>query len=193
MVKSSLRVKYKDQITKLNESERKAQSLGISQKLESFLKGQNGLWTLYCPLSDEPNLLSLLDSCSHIEWAFPRVESQTEMTFRKVESRDQMVTTSWGLEEPHPSTSQVIPTGKITGCIVPGLAFDQDGLRLGRGGGYYDRFLGQYSGLRIGVTFNEGLAKEPLPKEGHDELMNIIVSPRNWIEVNVKKEVKNGI
>lgn len=186
-------MKFKDQITKLNESERKAQSLDISQQIESFLKKQKGIWTLYCPLVDEPNLLSLLDSCQHIEWVFPKVESQTEMTFRKVESCEQMITTSWGLEEPDPEKSPIIPVTQITGCIVPGIAFDRQGVRLGRGGGYYDRFLGRCSGLRIGVAFNEGLTSEPLPSEGHDELMNIIVSPRDWIEVNVKEEVRNGI
>ena len=191
-MKSSLRVKFKERITSLSDKERRQQSEIITQKLAEYLNDQRGWWTLYCPLIDEPNLLALLDLCPHIQWAFPRVESPTEMSFRKVESREQMVTSSWGLDEPHPEQSSQIPLAKIAGCIIPGLAFDKHGTRLGRGGGYYDRFLPSCHGVKVGVTFNEGFATDSLPKESHDQIMNIIVSPKDWIEIKVNKEVKDG-
>ncbi|MCJ8277833.1 MAG: hypothetical protein HRT44_09270, partial [Bdellovibrionales bacterium] len=70
---------------------------------------------------------------------------------------------------------------------------DVQGTRLGRGGGYYDRFLAQYGGIKIGVVFNEGLTTDLLPREDHDQLMDIVATPSQWVEVNLKEEVQNGI
>ncbi len=55
-------------------------------------------------------------------------------------------------------------------CIlVPGLAFDVSGIRLGRGGGHYDKLLAKYNrAYTIGILFQEQLSLVPLPKESHD-------------------------
>lgn len=60
--------------------------------------------------------------------------------------------------------------------LVPGVAFTRDGLRLGQGGGYYDRFLAEYPGLwAIGLAFTEQVA-ESLPCEAHDiHLRQVVV------------------
>ena len=53
-------------------------------------------------------------------------------------------------------------------CIVPGLAFTRDGKRLGKGGGYYDRYLAAHPGLRtMGLTYR-CLLQERIPCEAHD-------------------------
>lgn len=56
-------------------------------------------------------------------------------------------------------------------CIlVPGLAFDKRGFRLGRGGGHYDKLLAKYENVyTIGVCFNEQIANRDLPIEPHDK------------------------
>ncbi len=61
-------------------------------------------------------------------------------------------------------------------ALVPCLAFTADGRRLGRGGGYYDRFLAQHEGPKIGLAFDEQLA-EDLPAETHDVSLDAIVTP----------------
>jgi len=55
-------------------------------------------------------------------------------------------------------------------CIlIPGLAFDTTGIRLGRGGGHYDKLLAKYAkAYTIGILFQEQLSKALLPKESHD-------------------------
>jgi 5-formyltetrahydrofolate cyclo-ligase len=64
--------------------------------------------------------------------------------------------------------------------VVPGLAFDPSGGRLGRGAGYYDRLLTKFQGVRIGVCFTE-LLVERVPCEDHDIRMDFVVTPEGII------------
>ncbi|TVQ78748.1 MAG: 5-formyltetrahydrofolate cyclo-ligase [Phycisphaeraceae bacterium] len=65
--------------------------------------------------------------------------------------------------------------GSIDLVLVPGLAFDRAGVRLGRGAGFYDRFLRDCAGLRLGVAFGEQVA-EAVPRQPHDELVHAIAT-----------------
>lgn len=190
--KDSLRSHYKRKLHELNNLEKIEQSQKIVSRLREFLKSQRGVWSLFSPLNDEPNLLELYDQCPHLTWVFPKVQSKTEMQFFAIDSKDELVASSWGMGEPPPKQQSFVDKQGIQGFLVPGIAFDMRGNRLGRGGGYYDRFLQHFKGLKLGVTFNEGLTKETLPRKSHDQQMNIVVSPENWIEVE-ESEVNNGI
>jgi len=68
-------------------------------------------------------------------------------------------------------------------ALVPGLAFDAQGGRLGRGGGYYDRFLAETPCQRVALGFNWQLSPHPLPMEEHDARMHRIVLPSGVVEV----------
>ncbi len=68
--------------------------------------------------------------------------------------------------------------GTILG-IIPGAAFTVEGHRLGRGGGYYDRFLALHPGIfRIGICFSLQLVSQ-LPMEGHDEPLDAVCTELN--------------
>lgn len=190
MEKSTLRVRFKQQIEQIGLENRRAQSYALSQKLRSFLQNKSGIWSLFSPLNDEPNLLNLMEDCPHIQWVFPRVEQGSQMSFCAVKNKDQMIASSWGIKEPPCGEQERVESEQIQGCVVPGIAYDRKGVRLGRGGGFYDRFLVKFKGLKLGVTFEEGLTKEALPRESHDQVMDIVVSPTNWIEVS-RNEVRN--
>lgn len=190
--KVDLRLNFKRRIESLSKSDKLLQSLKIVEKLADYLRSQNGCWALYSPLSDEPNLLSLIEQAQHIEWVFPKVVSKTEMKFYPVRNLDELRMGAWGIQEPSDNVNHWVEKDLITGCMIPGLSFDDQGLRLGRGGGFYDRYLENYKGLKLGVTFNQGFSEEALPRESHDQRMNIVVSPEKWIDLN-KSEVRNGI
>lgn len=59
--------------------------------------------------------------------------------------------------------------------LVPGLGFTAQGARLGQGGGYYDRFLAQFPGIRIGLAFEPQLL-DTLPEEEFDQRMDCVVT-----------------
>jgi 5-formyltetrahydrofolate cyclo-ligase len=64
--------------------------------------------------------------------------------------------------------------------LVPGVAFDPHGRRLGRGKGYYDQLLAGLRGVMCGVAFDQQIARE-VPVSPHDVRMNCILTPTRWI------------
>ncbi|MCL2371098.1 MAG: 5-formyltetrahydrofolate cyclo-ligase [Firmicutes bacterium] len=81
------------------------------------------------------------------------------------------------------STAKAIAQ-KFDVLIVPLVATDNSKNRLGRGGGYYDKFLANYqkpSFATIGLAFDEQVLSEPIPIEPHDRSLNIIITPTRTI------------
>jgi 5-formyltetrahydrofolate cyclo-ligase len=94
---------------------------------------------------------------------------------------DQLVAAEWGdglrrgafsVWEP---TGSVVHPAEIDVVVVPGLAFTNDGRRLGRGGGHYDRLLATVACPTFGVCFAEQLCDE-LPVEPHDVRVGAVLS-----------------
>jgi 5-formyltetrahydrofolate cyclo-ligase len=65
--------------------------------------------------------------------------------------------------------------------IVPGVAFDLAGRRIGRGGGFYDRLLPQYRAVRAGICF-DFQCLETIPAEEHDIQMDLLVTERQILK-----------
>lgn len=88
---------------------------------------------------------------------------------------DDLVETSLGIREPLAGVP--IPVGLIDLVIVPGLGFDARGNRLGRGRGFYDRFLAhpEFRGVKCGIAFEEQLCPE-IPSDPLDVRVDMIVT-----------------
>jgi 5-formyltetrahydrofolate cyclo-ligase len=95
-----------------------------------------------------------------------------------------------GMRMPRPDSPELSP-GEIDVVVVPGVAFDRAGGRLGRGMGYYDRFLaglereGGGRPRRVAIVFDGQVlaAGESVPMEAHDERVDVIVTPTEVIAV----------
>ena len=77
----------------------------------------------------------------------------------------------------------VIPPASLDVIVVPGVAFDRSGARLGRGGGYYDGFLAGLPGsrpVRVALAFDAQIV-EGVPMEAHDQRVHVIVTPTEVI------------
>ncbi len=84
------------------------------------------------------------------------VDGTRDILFYQIHSLSQLSSRTFGVLEPNPQTSRLIENFKDSICILPGLAFDMAGFRLGYGGGYYDRFLSQkYTGTTVGISYSE--------------------------------------
>jgi 5-formyltetrahydrofolate cyclo-ligase len=90
---------------------------------------------------------------------------------------------SWGIWEPDPETAEKIDLNDCVGVLVPGVAFDRAGHRLGYGKGFYDRALATFRGLKVGVGFSMQVTSETLPFDATDILMDLIVTDREIIRI----------
>lgn len=130
---------------------------------------------LYCALSDEPATERVFGSwASSKRLVIPRVEGDS-MRFFDYDAAA-LVRGAFGIAEPGPAAREC-PPGQIDLIVVPGTAFTADGARMGRGRGYYDRYLAQpgFRGVKVGVCFAHQLVGE-LDTEPHDVLMDRVVS-----------------
>ena len=105
----------------------------------------------------------------------PRCEASDIMTARQVDSPSQLAPGAYGVMEPSEACEVVSPQ-EIDLILVPGVAFDRRGGRLGQGGGYYDRFLAETPALRVGICHDFALL-ERVPTQAHDRFMDCIITP----------------
>jgi 5-formyltetrahydrofolate cyclo-ligase len=87
----------------------------------------------------------------------------------------------FGMAEPA-SDSPVIAPEEIELTLVPGLAFDRLGFRLGYGGGYFDRFLKNFNGVSAGIVFHD-LLFEKIPHSVHDIPMHWIITEQEIFSI----------
>jgi 5-formyltetrahydrofolate cyclo-ligase len=146
----------------------------------------------YLPLPDEVDLFGAF------EWAWaagktvtlPRYvpESQNYCAALANRSIRAATTGAFGVVEPSPD-SPAIPLNRLDFVLVPGLAFDRSGMRLGRGKGFYDRLLAE---VNIGTCIKCGVALDvqlvdSLPADTHDIAMNFILTPTRWLSPTAEK------
>jgi 5-formyltetrahydrofolate cyclo-ligase len=91
-----------------------------------------------------------------------------------------MIPAKFGILEPG-SHCPEFAANHLDFALVPGVAFDALGARLGRGRGFYDRLLAQVTGMKCGIAFDEQIFPH-LPTAPHDVRMNFVVTPTRWID-----------
>ncbi|NIP13755.1 MAG: 5-formyltetrahydrofolate cyclo-ligase [Pseudomonadales bacterium] len=115
--------------------------------------------------------------------ALPVVSTGERMAFYRYTSAASMLVNRYGIAEPGPGSAFV--NGRSLDLIlVPLVAFDEYGVRLGMGAGYYDRFLGALpAGLRprvVGIAHEVQRSGDPLPFQDWDIPLDSIVTERGW-------------
>jgi len=131
----------------------------------------------YYPMAAEFDLMSLIISNPDKQWVLPRPIGKGIMLLFEVYNLHDLVTsTQYRILVP-PATNTLIKPEQLDLVIIPGLAFDKNNYRLGRGAGYYDRLLEKLKKdcVSLGVVAEELLLGE-LPVEQHDKKMTKILS-----------------
>jgi 5-formyltetrahydrofolate cyclo-ligase len=126
-----------------------------------------GTVSAFLAMPDEVDVSPLFTRLAGWRWILPRVEEDRTLTFRDRDVPREMH--RLGMKQPS-EEGPVIPIHEIDVVLVPGLAFDRSGARLGRGGGYYDRILAQRraDALAVGVTVLERVL-DSVPTDAHDQ------------------------
>jgi 5-formyltetrahydrofolate cyclo-ligase len=175
--KKSLRRECRKNLKAMNQHDREALSFKIAKRLFDLLKQLNcSSLGVYSPMSDEVIWHQGLgpEQLNQKRWLYP-ASCDTGMAFYHAhESELVRRRGDFGVDIPVPP--QGLNAEVPEALIIPALAFDQQGFRLGRGGGFYDRYLDKYQGLTIGVCFDDLLLSENLPNEKHDQKVSTIVT-----------------
>lgn len=109
------------------------------------------------------------------EVVVPKCEvKQRAMQFYAIETFAQTERAYKNILEPIPELCEPVAKTQIDVVIVPGVVYDNKGYRIGFGGGYYDRYLADFTGKKIALAFDEQLI-ETVPRESHDLPVHIIV------------------
>nr|WP_314601266.1 5-formyltetrahydrofolate cyclo-ligase [uncultured Porphyromonas sp.] len=133
---------------------------------------------LYSALPDEPSLEALIKGTSDKELFLPRVlDGETMAFYPFVGSHALEQSGSFGIWEPKREEAEPVDPRSLDLIIIPALAYDASGYRLGRGKGYYDRYLATTPAHRLGVTF--GLRRiEALPYDPWDLPVEEVLYPQ---------------
>jgi 5-formyltetrahydrofolate cyclo-ligase len=158
--------------------------------LACALLRQQKIWTdaksvmFYSPLIDELDLSPLINEglAAGKTVALPKfVEATQSYIPFKISNTDRdCAAGKFGIIEPG-ATCAEYPANHLDLIMVPGVAFDATGHRLGRGQGHYDRLLANVAGIKCGVAFDEQLVQR-IPAEAHDIRMNCVLTPTRFIE-----------
>lgn len=177
MVKRLLRAELKSLRDSIPEADRAASSAKLLELIRSLPEYKAARCVLlYYPIGSEPDFLPLAEAAATDGkgLAFPVVIGK-DMAFCAVEGTDGFHTGSMGIPEPDTAECVIVSDFADTLCVVPALAADRNGNRIGYGGGYYDRFLERYPGVSVCAVFSR-LFFDELPAEVQDVPVDIIVS-----------------
>lgn len=115
------------------------------------------------------------------EVAFPVSDPKEHtMVFRTVPSLAELKAGAYGIPEP-PCCFPSVQDFAESLCLVPALSFTKDGLRLGYGGGFYDRFLSDFDGCSVGLTY-EALFSRSLPCLATDRRVQLILTEKGEVQ-----------
>jgi 5-formyltetrahydrofolate cyclo-ligase len=184
-LKHQLRLQYKAIRKELGDDTRQRASQAICAHLAAWdvFRSADVILT-YMPIRTEVDLRSLWAGFPEKGWLLPRIIPEEDhcMVFHPYDP-DNLIQHSFGMAEPAPYLPQISP-GEIQLVLVPGLAFDRSGWRLGYGGGYFDRFLKDFGGVSIGVVYQD-LLLDSLPHGEHDVPMQWLVTEGGLIHIGV--------
>ncbi len=132
---------------------------------------------LYLSFGSEVDTIPLFEELlgRGIRVSVPRCHRSTkEMEAVEITDLSQVKPGSYDILEPDPDLTPLSPS-EIDVVVVPALAFDKEGFRLGYGGGYYDRFLADFTGTTIGLAFSDCIT-ERLPGEEFDRPVDVVLT-----------------
>lgn len=144
-----------------------------------FESSPSAVWFVYVSTDNEAATHRLIKALLHRGQpvAVPCTDSESNMIARSIDSFDELKPGRFGILAPEAGGPEVEPDL----CVLPCVAVTESGDRLGRGGGYYDRYLAGHPGMTtIALAFDEQVVGA-IEAEPHDQRVDYIVTPSRTI------------
>jgi len=189
-MKSRLRKEIKEKLNKQNDTQRLRKSRLIKEKLFEFAEFKRAKCVMFYIATDkEVETDFMIAEAQRIgkkivvptilkgEENLPEGRQQRIIASLLEDSEKELTPGPYGILQPQSKYIREMPGEKIDLVVVPGLAFDKSGRRLGRGGGYYDKFLASLplETPRVGLAFDFQLI-EDIPSLSHDIPVTRVIS-----------------
>lgn len=178
MSKQKLRTRFYEMREGLKNEQRHKMDIEIESRLLcSSEYTQADMILTYVSIGSEPDTLGLISAAfaNGKKLAVPKCVEGNNLDFYFIKSTDDLIKGKYGLLEPDVNKCKKATPTEQSLCIVPALSFDAKGFRLGKGGGYYDRFLKSFKGKSAGFCYNSFLTLS-LPADSNDMPVDIIVT-----------------
>ncbi len=167
----------------LTDTQRAQLDANICEQLKKQVCAKTVL--LFYPVKGEPDILPFAEHLLSrgVRVAFPiSLPDTCELDFRYVRSLADLRTGTYGIPEPSGEAESVIfPCDCV--CVVPALAYDLHGARIGYGKGYYDRFLAKVQAHSVGVAYSICTC-DALPTNKNDICVDTIITEKGVMRIN---------
>ena len=180
--KPEIRQRIRERMERISPAVRAVESIDLCVRLKMQMQSAHTV-LFFAPMPDELDVWPLLEESLREgkAIALPCFDQTTDIySARRIrDAVTDVATGKFGVREPVSGCAE-IPFEKFDLVLVPGMAFDLSGNRLGRGRGFYDRMLAQASGIKCGVGYDFQLL-EKIPTEPHDARVNFILTPSRCV------------
>ncbi len=184
--KDELRALVRGRIRAMTQEERQYEAEAACASiagLSAFRKAR--LVLAYMPLPLECSPLPLIEEARKLgkRLVFPLCLPEQRLAFYEVDGEEGFARGSFNILEPVPGKCRLVIPGEIEFAVIPGVAFDRQCNRMGRGAGYYDRMLPQLACTKVGLCF-ETQVLDALPVEKWDVPMDFLAAKNGIIVKN---------
>ena len=189
MEKIALRKKFLKTRDKLLEEKRILKSIAIKEKLLSIPEYKRAKVVMfYCSIQSEVMTNEMIESALSNKnkiICVPKIFTK-ERKMDAVEINENTCFEKGNFDILQPFDGKVIPKKEVDLIVIPALAFDFYGNRLGYGKGYYDKFLKGIKAVKIGIAYDFQIA-DKLPKEEHDIKIDVLITEKRIVRFTNRK------
>ncbi|QTA90066.1 5-formyltetrahydrofolate cyclo-ligase [Desulfonema magnum] len=186
--KRELRDNITKMLNELSDSERSAKIRRLEDRLFDFANFlESKIPLLYVNFGAEVNTRGILKRCLAYNKivvlpAFNSTEKYKIKLMKVDNLGEDMKLGSKGILEPDESRCKKVPIERVDIAIIPGVAFDEKGSRLGSGDGYYDKLIPKLSATtrKVGLAFESQIVQQ-VPMQSHDRHVDIIITDKRII------------
>lgn len=176
--KADLRARLRAAQENISSTVMAVESLDLCARLRFQIQSARRI-LFYAPLADELDVWPLLEEslATGTVCALPFFDAEKGVYGARqlTNLKTDIINGKFGVREPAASCEEISLT-KFDLVLVPGMAFDLQGNRLGRGRGFYDQLLAIAGGIKCGICL-DGNLRETIPTEAHDAKVNFIFTP----------------
>jgi 5-formyltetrahydrofolate cyclo-ligase len=184
-LKAALRKMMRERLEKISPAVRAVESIDLCERLKTQMPSAATI-LFFAPLPDELDIWPVLElsMALGVTCALPFFDAVKKTYGARILNHlaTEIITGKFGVREPAATCAET-SLEKFDLVLVPGMAFDLAGNRLGRGRGFYDRLLVETSGIKCGVGYDFQLL-EKIPAEPHDAKVNFILTPSRCLKIS---------